>query len=70
MRNRTIILFRKDVDFMMKFNKTIMEIRSVHYTDRPNAIHKFINAGFSVDDIQVIRIDACRYDMIATKEGI
>lgn len=55
---------------MMKFNKTIMEVRSVHYTDRPNAIRKFINAGFSVDDIQVIRIDACNYDMIATKEVI
>ena len=56
--------------FMMKFNKTIMEIRNVHYTDRPNAIRKFINAGFSVDDIQVIRIDGCNYDMVATKEVI
>lgn len=55
---------------MIKFNKTIMEVRSVHYTDRPNTIRKFINAGFSVDDIQVIRTNACNYDMIATKEVI
>ena len=52
---------------MMKFNRTIMEMRNVHYTDRPNAIRKFINAGFSVDDIQVIRIDSCHYDMIAIR---
>lgn len=55
---------------MMKYNRTIMKMINVHYTDRPNAIRKFINAGFSVDDIQVIRIDACNYDMIATKEVI
>lgn len=55
---------------MKKYNRTTMEIRNVHYTDRPNAIRKFINAGFSVDDIQVIRIDACSYNMIAIREGI
>ena len=55
---------------MMNFNRTIIEMRNVHYTDRPNAIRKFINAGFSADDIQIIRIDACNYDMIATKEVI
>ena len=52
---------------MMKFNRTIMEMKNVHYTDRPNAIRKLINAGFSVDDIQAIRIDACHYDMVAIK---
>ena len=55
---------------MMKYNRTIMEMRNVHYTDRPNAIRKFINAGFSVNDIKIIRIDACNYDMMAIKEGI
>ena len=55
---------------MMKYNKIIMEVRSVHYTDKPNTIRKFTNAGVSVNDIQIIRIDACNYDMIAIKEVI
>ena len=55
---------------MTKYNRTIMKMKNVHYTDRPNAIRKFINAGFSVNDIQIIRIDACNYDMIAIKEVI
>ena len=52
---------------MMKFNRTIMEMKNVHYTDRPNAIRKFINVGFSVDDIQITRVDASHYNMFAKR---
>ena len=55
---------------MRKENKTVMEMRNVSYVERPHAILKFIQAGFSVDDIQIIRIDACNYNMIAIKEVI
>lgn len=52
---------------MMKYNKTVMEMRNVSYVERPHAIRKFILAGFSVDDIIITRIDASHYSMIASK---
>lgn len=55
---------------MMKYNKTVMEMRNISYVEKPNAIRRFILAGFSVDDIIIRRIDASHYNMIASKEGI
>ena len=54
---------------MKKITKT-MVIRNVAYVDRPNAIRKFILAGFSINDIVVTRIDYGHYDMIATLGGV
>lgn len=55
---------------MMKYNKTVMEMRNISYVEKPNAIKRFILAGFPVDDIIIRRIDSCHYDMVAIKEGI
>ena len=52
---------------MRKENKTVMEMRNVSYVERPHAILKFIQAGFSVDDIIIRRIDTSHYDMVAIK---
>ena len=52
---------------MRKENKTVMEMRNVSYVERPHAILKFIQAGFSVDDIIIRRIDTSHYDMVASK---
>ena len=46
-------------------NYIFMEKRNVRYIDRPHAILDFLRAGFSVDGIQITRVDASHYDMFA-----
>ena len=55
---------------MLKNNrmKKIMEFRDVHYTGKTRAIRKMLSAGFSIEDICVRRVSACRYDIVAIKE--
>lgn len=48
-------------------NYIFMEMRNVAYVDRPHAILSFKRAGFSVDDIQITRVDASHYDMFAKR---
>lgn len=52
---------------MTKAKKMVMEINDVSYVERPHAILKFKRAGFSIEDIQVVRISACKYNMMAIK---
>lgn len=47
--------------------KQVMEMRDVSYIDRPHAILKFKQNGFSVDDIYATKVDASHYDMVAIK---
>lgn len=55
---------------MLKNNrmKTVMEFRDVHYMGKSRAIRKMLLAGFSINDICVRRVSACRYDIVAIKE--
>ena len=52
---------------MMNFNIESLEIRNVSYVERPKAIYQFIKRGFSVNDIIINRVDACHYDMFASR---
>lgn len=52
----------------MKVYKTVtMEMKNVSYTERPRAFLKFERNGFSIEDIIVTRVDACHYDMYASR---
>ena len=47
--------------------KIVMEAKNVSYLEKPHTIFKFKTAGFSVDDIQIERINANHYNMTAIK---
>ena len=47
--------------------KTVMEMKNVSYIEKPYAILKFKREGFSLDDIQITRIDSSHYNMTAIK---
>ena len=52
---------------MKKENKITMEINNISYIERPHAFLKFKRAGFSIEDIQITRINSSHYNMIAIK---
>ncbi len=52
---------------MTKTNRIVMEMRNVSYIEKPKAFLKFERNGFSVSEIQVTRVDASHYDMVAIK---
>lgn len=54
---------------MKKSNKTILEFTNVSYTEKPHTILKCILSGFSLNEIQVNRINSCNYNIIAIKNN-
>ena len=52
---------------MKKSNKTMLEINNLSYIEKPHAILKCILAGFSIEEIQINKINACRYNIVAIK---
>jgi hypothetical protein len=55
---------------MKKESKTVMEILNVSYVERPHAILRFKNAGFNIDDINMIKVSPTHYNMYAIKNTI
>ena len=52
---------------MRNFNIESLEIRNVSYVERPKAIYQFIKNGYSVEEIIITRVNACHYDMFASR---
>lgn len=54
---------------MMKYTKVtkVMEMRDVHYTEKPRAIGRFLLEGFSIDNIVITRVSPNSYDLVAER---